>query len=79
VGAGDLVNLHSGISDQALNNMICTTAAAHDGTLSFSAGAASYKSSTTESSGMEGTEEDTISCKAASSSAGHANSSKGED
>ncbi|WIA28772.1 hypothetical protein OEZ86_011304 [Tetradesmus obliquus] len=47
------------------------SSAVHDGAfLPFSAGAASYKSSETESSGMESTEEDTISCRAAGTTGG---------
>lgn len=41
---------------------VCVSAV-HDGTLPFTGSVVSYKSSTTESSGMEGAEEDTISCK----------------
>jgi hypothetical protein len=57
---------------------LLSAAAVHEGAfLPFSAGAASYKSSETESSGMESTEEDTISCRAAGATGGI--SSKGEE
>jgi hypothetical protein len=55
-------------------------AAAHDGTLPFTGSVVSYKSSTTESSGMDGAEEDTISCRvagAAAAAAGGSSSSRG--
>jgi hypothetical protein len=52
-------------------SILLFASAVHEGAfLPFSAGAASYKSSETESSGMESTEEDTISCRAAGTTGG---------
>jgi hypothetical protein len=49
----------------------------HDGTMPFSSGAVSYKSSTTESSTIDGLEEATISCGVTAAGAA-GNASKGE-
>ncbi|WIA08718.1 hypothetical protein OEZ85_008142 [Tetradesmus obliquus] len=60
---------HTGCTSSSTSSR--STVSVHDGAfLPFSAGAASYKSSETESSGMESTEEDTISCRAAGTTGG---------
>jgi len=48
-----------------LSASLLVVLAVHDGTMPFSSGAVSFKSSTTESSTMDGLEEATISCGAA--------------
>lgn len=61
------------------DDLACTTfvlPAVHDGTMPFSSGAVSYKSSTTESSTICGLEEATISCGVTAAAAG--NDSRGE-
>jgi hypothetical protein len=61
------------LSDKQLPcaTLLLSAPVVHEGAfLPFSAAAASYKSSETESSGMESTEEDTISCRAAGTTGG---------
>jgi hypothetical protein len=55
----------------------CLLPAVHDGTMPFSSGAVSYKSSTTESSTIDGLEEATISCGVTAAAAA-GNGSRGE-
>eukprot|EP00878_Enallax_costatus_P046889 GHUV01057204.1.p1 GENE.GHUV01057204.1~~GHUV01057204.1.p1 ORF type:complete len:670 (+),score=222.28 GHUV01057204.1:746-2755(+) len=67
---------HSGCLSTSSTSSRSTTSV-HDGTLPFSSGAVSYKSSTTESSSVGGVEEDTISCQAAGAAQGTADKDGG--